>query len=436
MKKATTKRALVASVVSLLLCMSMLIGSTFAWFTDTDTTAVSNIVSGTLDIEIVDKNGNPKTDALKFVNKDGSDDILWEPGATYRTEGFQLKNVGNLWLKYTVTVNNTEVSKNKLNEVITFSLVKEDGTKIDLAGMKDIPLAPNGVTNTEGVMYIEGHMDENAGNEYQNLTLSGVSITVYAAQYTKEVDIESDQYDKDAAYDKVFFANSQSDLNDALASAPTQGDTIVNLPAGDYKLDTSLANKDITISGDKDTVIDTTAGMPSTNGADLTFEGVTIDFKEGGSYGTNGFTHAKSAVYKDCVINGTQFLYADAEFINCVFNVEGDVYAVWTYGAKNVTFTGCTFNTDGKAILVYTESAHTATINVTNCKFYGETNRSKAAVEVGESAYGNKANYTINITGSTADAGFVANKSTSNLWGNKNDMGASLVVTVDGSKVH
>ncbi len=199
MKKATTKRALLASVVSLLLCMSMLIGSTFAWFTDTDTTAVSSIVSGTLELEIQDADGNEKTDALKFLAADNRTDILWEPGTTYKTEQFQLVNVGNLWLKYKVEINGIQVSDNKLNEVIKFYLVDAEGNKTLLNDLKmaDLPLGP---TSGTGLMYIEGHMDENAGNEYQNLTLSGVSITVHAAQYTEETDMTDDQYDAKAQY--------------------------------------------------------------------------------------------------------------------------------------------------------------------------------------------------------------------------------------------
>lgn len=41
--KISTKKALIASVLSLVLCVSMLVGSTFAWFTDTATTSVNTI---------------------------------------------------------------------------------------------------------------------------------------------------------------------------------------------------------------------------------------------------------------------------------------------------------------------------------------------------------------------------------------------------------
>ncbi len=209
----------------------------------------------------------------------------------------------------------------------------------------------------------------------------------------------------------------------------------VELGTGTYELPT-LTNKDVTITGGEgeEVIIDTTAKSISSTNANITFEGVTVKF---GTESYKGFQHSEKVVYKDCVIEGTQFLYSDTEFINCTFKIAGDAYAVWTYGAENVTFTGCTFDTDGKAILVYIEAAHTATINVSDCTFKATTNRSKAAIEVGESAYGNKANYTLNISTSTAESSFVTNNSTSNLWGNKNSMDTDhLNVIIDGVDVY
>ena len=52
MSKNTTKRSLLASVFALVLCVAMLVGSTFAWFTDTATTGVNKIQSGKLDVKL------------------------------------------------------------------------------------------------------------------------------------------------------------------------------------------------------------------------------------------------------------------------------------------------------------------------------------------------------------------------------------------------
>ncbi len=210
---------------------------------------------------------------------------------------------------------------------------------------------------------------------------------------------------------------------------------LVELPKGDYTLP-SVSGKDVTIVGDKDTVIDTTAGMPVSTGAKLTFKGVTLEFKDATDY--QGFTHSEGVVFEDCVINGTMFLYSNTEFINCTFNANGN-YNVWTYGS-NVTFTGCTFNTQGRAILVYNSGEMHATVEVTDCTFNATATYSspKAAIEVGSSEYSTATTYEIIINNSTADANhFFSNKSTSNLWGNKNSMDqAHLNVVLDGVDVY
>ena len=53
-RKNTTRNALVMSVLSMLLCVSMLVGTTFAWFTDEVVTGMNTIAAGNLDIELLD----------------------------------------------------------------------------------------------------------------------------------------------------------------------------------------------------------------------------------------------------------------------------------------------------------------------------------------------------------------------------------------------
>ena len=95
-RKKTTRRALVSSIISLLMCMAMLIGTTFAWFTDTASTAVNRIQSGTLKVKLVDETGNELRTALKWEKAEGHEDeeVLWEPGATYNLQKFRVVNDG------------------------------------------------------------------------------------------------------------------------------------------------------------------------------------------------------------------------------------------------------------------------------------------------------------------------------------------------------
>ena len=99
-KSKNTKRALLASVFSMILCIAMLIGSTFAWFTDSVKTGVNRIQAGTLDVDLVNEAGDSiEGQSLNWVAADGRDEILWEPNCTYNLESFKIVNKGNLALK-------------------------------------------------------------------------------------------------------------------------------------------------------------------------------------------------------------------------------------------------------------------------------------------------------------------------------------------------
>ena len=94
-----TKRALISSTLALLMCVAMLIGTTFAWFTDTASTAVNKIQAGNLDVDLeMSTDGTNWESAegktLTFKTKDNraADQILWEPGCTYELP--QLRNEG------------------------------------------------------------------------------------------------------------------------------------------------------------------------------------------------------------------------------------------------------------------------------------------------------------------------------------------------------
>ncbi len=194
-KFKSTKRALLASGMALVLCVSMLVGSTFAWFTDSVTTAGNTIQSGTLQVDLVDEDGNSlENKVLAFEDKDGND--LWEPGCTYNTQKFFVKNNGNLALQYQIAINGIEGNA-KLLEAIDWTITV-DGVKTDVADLEGKLLQAN---DQSAAIVLSGHMKEEAGNEYQGLTVEGISVSVFATQYTYEKDSKDDQYDKNAAWD-------------------------------------------------------------------------------------------------------------------------------------------------------------------------------------------------------------------------------------------
>ena len=209
MKKFSSGRALLLSVLSMVLCVSMLIGSTFAWFTDSATANVNTIKSGDLDVELVGANGEKITSALKWVAKDGraQDKILWEPGCEYNLESFKIKNAGDLALKYKVVISGLTGDATLL-EAIDFTVKVGDAAPVALEGW-DGKLLPAGAEKTEitqdadigetALITITGTMKTTAGNDYRGLSLEGISITVYATQLAHEFDSNGNTYDAGAS---------------------------------------------------------------------------------------------------------------------------------------------------------------------------------------------------------------------------------------------
>ena len=205
--RKSTKRALLGSVVAMVLCLAMLVGATFAWFTDTASTGVNKIQAGNLDVQLVDENGNSlegKTlEFKKAANAAEGEAVLWEPGCTYELPAVYVKNNGKLALKYKVAITGINGSA-KLNEVIDWTI-----NDADLSADHSLSAGA-----TSEALTIKGHMKESAGNEYMNESIDGIAITVYATQDTVESDSFTNQYDKNAAYPVV----NVTELKEALTN--------------------------------------------------------------------------------------------------------------------------------------------------------------------------------------------------------------------------
>ena len=217
----STKRALISSTLAILMCAAMLIGTTFAWFTDTASTGVNKIVSGKLDVvlemniggEWVDANGKTLPFLVAGEIPAEGTEILWEPGCTYRVPELRIRNNGNLSLQAYVYVSGFKASGESdvdLRDVIDWKMSSFNGmlTHPD----KDISVIVNPGQNLK--FDLEAHMKEEAGNEYQGLSVEGISITVVAKQHTYEKDSIDDQYDKDATYPVA----SAAEMKEALAN--------------------------------------------------------------------------------------------------------------------------------------------------------------------------------------------------------------------------
>ena len=481
--KRATKRALLTSVMALVMCVVMLVGTTFAWFTDTASTGVNKIQAGNLDIELAYKNtyipdGTPTTDdGFASVTKETEvfdAEALWEPGHVEYVV-LKISNAGTLALKYKLGINiadekgSTNVFDKpfKLSDYIRFAVINGDqsglgrdalvakagaGTVLN-AGYTDedhhlVPVGKEvGEDASSKTVTLVVWMPKSVGNEANydaavaEAPVINLGINVVATQYTYESDSFDETYDKNAQYPEVSYAqvSSQDDLNSALAN-PTDANgnpttkVAVELKKDDTYTLPAMTGKDVTIIGTKDTEIDMTQsgiiGSQNT-GLDLTIEGATVKFAND-NY--KGVTHSKKLTYKDCTITGKQFLYAnDVEFINCTFVQDAVDYNVWTYGAGSVLFKDCTFNCAGKSVLIYRESSSVGqTVEFQNCKFKASASvAGKAAIEIDSSLLKDDAIYKVVIDQATVDnvTGFDNGSVSSNsVWNNKSGSRATVIV--------
>ncbi len=224
----------------------------------------------------------------------------------------------------------------------------------------------------------------------------------------------------------------------AMADAISNGANHLILNAGTYVLPNAVQGKTLTISGDKDVIIDAAhAYGQNIKNCVITFNGVTIKGQASGNY--SGFTHTGKLTFNDCAFENKVTLYSESEFNKCTFTNAND-YSIWTWGSSNATFNDCTFNSGGKALLVYSgPTVANATITVNGCTFNDDNtlNTVKAAIETGND-YGNS--YSINISDATVN-GFAINdegiNTNTTLWANKTSMGTDkLNVVVDGVDVY
>lgn len=222
----TTKRALLSSVLALFLCFAMLLGTTYAWFTDSAVSAGNTITTGTLDVELyrwtMDASGAVVATGLSQLAKDDptadtsvfNADVLWEPGHT-EVAYLSIKNQGSLDLKYRVAVIATVEAGADLTEVMLYEITTGKQLGVDEVTSWDGALATKLSAGTnvtaDDVTLLDGeehffalsiHMEESAGNKYQNAKVK-FDIQVLAAQLASEEDSFGPNYDENAGYEGV-----------------------------------------------------------------------------------------------------------------------------------------------------------------------------------------------------------------------------------------
>jgi len=254
--KKTTRRALLTSMLSLLICVSMLVGSTFAWFTDSVTSANNVIKSGNLDITLEYWDGDSWEDV------EGKSDILsedlWEPGYV-DVAYLRLKNAGSLALKYQLGVNivsetegvNQKGNPFKLSDYIYFDVkegvdgenaayanrdaalaVATETTKISAGYSKSGTLEAN-----TGYVYLAlvVHMPTTVGNEANhngvNVPQIDLGINVFATQMEAEMDSFGPDYDAGAPWTGTVDTDWYFENPDATEFTISSGEELAGLAA-------------------------------------------------------------------------------------------------------------------------------------------------------------------------------------------------------------
>ena len=274
----STKRALISSALAILMCVTMLIGTTFAWFTDTASTAVNKIQSGNLDIAVeyrTSSEGDWKT-LDNATDLFGAEGTLFEPGHT-RVVELKIKNAGNLALKYKIGMNvvsetaginkdgNSYKLSNYLKVATTAILACNTGNPttdataawFDTAVFKknfslwknnqnfgnfELEKTDDGIVNQllpggEVILGMKVYMPETVGNEANAISSDKAAsinfgLNVVATQHTVESDSFGNTYDENADYTiQVNKDNIQDYLDGKYGSI--DGMTLV-LAAGDY----------------------------------------------------------------------------------------------------------------------------------------------------------------------------------------------------------
>ena len=223
-----TKKALRGSLLALFLCIVLLIGTTFAWFTDTASTGVNKIQAGNLDVELEYSHDMVDWQAANENTQMFDDNVLWEPGHT-EVVYLRVKNAGNLALKYNIATNSYDMErgKNAAGDFFYIDKYLKIGTAQTNTAFANREAAIAAIADTEKTIAKETpiskdwtvlkageksaptavvlYMPTTVGNEANNVqswrkpSLKGLGLVVNATQATVESDSFNNTYDENAA---------------------------------------------------------------------------------------------------------------------------------------------------------------------------------------------------------------------------------------------
>ncbi len=408
-KTKSTKRALLTSALALIMCISMLVGSTFAWFTDSVTSGSNKIVAGNLDMKVSYKPYGAQNTEWTEVDEDTvifGKDALYEPGYT-EAVWLKVENLGSLAFRYDLAINveNEKQGTNKAGEKFSLSDYLEvkymTTTSTDMESifyttresldnfawgspnnsgvttLKDkIAVIKNGAvfsasdaTNgdySSAYVLVVISMPTTVGNEANHngtdIPEINFSLTALATQLAYENDSFGSDYDAGATYPVA----TAAELEEALDTAK-DGDTIV-LAAGTFELPATIDKALNIVGAPEGTTVSTT--MPSGGSLDNHTAAIKV---------TADNVTMKNLVFD--AANGAQgaMVYSQAENLtveNCTFDMRGTNNAgITLWNSDSATIRNCEFINGMKSIYVNGKDADTDTdtdtLLIENCSFEG-----------------------------------------------------------------
>ena len=422
MKKSTTKRALFMSFVSMFLCFTMLLGTTYAWFTDSVTSGVNTIVAGNLDVELYHTNETDTdetvTEAVKLFDKVEK----WEPGAMV-WEKFTIVNEGNLALKYQFSLNAFDATEITVgNETYSFAdmlkvavvgedfiynrdnilaLDESEWSSLEAFALPTTKLEAKADNATENpsdvygiIIWWQPSNNDNIFNINNGDVVSvNVGVNLFATQVEAEFDSFGDDYDADAITlvgnaDEAQAALDNADAGAIIQLAPGidygtlylrpvdgQDNTITNCDYLVYRNEMLRKVENLTIVGAPGATIDAikvVAGyIEGSTGYVVDIKNLVIDSVEFNDTYTNAphsfaapiffdltYTNVDGVTVKNCELVGNN---AKMNFVY-VYGSGNPSNSTFETAAKNITITGNTV--DGIARLC--ELRQTENVTITN----------------------------------------------------------------------
>ncbi len=182
----TSKQALIISTLAILLCFTCLTGATFALFTNdpNDGTIGVVVTSGEIKVDIVDTSDvTLQGRALSFITSSAEGDHFFEPGATFYTQGFQVKNEGGIPINFSLSVSKDDsINMEEFEKAFDIWIVRADDENFANAERLTNFKGSLEAGKSSEIYHLFISMKETAGNEFQGKNYTGIGVTVYAVQ--------------------------------------------------------------------------------------------------------------------------------------------------------------------------------------------------------------------------------------------------------------